>query len=179
MGEHRKALILFLILFSLLVAIPEVKVSKAESRTLVVPDDYPTVEAAVYNASEGDTVFVKKGTYDGPINQTLVINKAISLIGEDPETTILNLRPPWVFQGFDSPMVPVYGYDNAIKIQADDVEISGFTIKGEDKIYVSGRNTKISNNIQIYKERHKVCILFEAKLETGEIVLKTEEEHPQ
>ncbi|MCK4884805.1 hypothetical protein KAS24_01920 [Candidatus Bathyarchaeota archaeon] len=31
---------------------------------------------------------MKKGTYEGAINQTLAINKMISLIGEDPENTI-------------------------------------------------------------------------------------------
>ena len=112
MGEQTKALILLLILVSLAVSITEVNVAKADSRTLVVPDDYPTITAAIGNTTDGDTVFVKKGTYDGPINQTIVINQTISLIGEDPETTILSLHPPWVLKGFDSPMVPVYSYEH-------------------------------------------------------------------
>ena len=55
---------------------------KAVSRTIVVPDDYPTIIAAIANAAEGETIFVKKGTYEGLINQTLVINKTISLVGD-------------------------------------------------------------------------------------------------
>ena len=35
----------------------------AEPKTIVVPDDYPTIGWAIGNASEGDTIFVKKGTY--------------------------------------------------------------------------------------------------------------------
>jgi hypothetical protein len=68
--------------------------------TIVVPDDYLTIQDAINNAPEGAMVFVKKGTYSGPVNETIVINKTISLIGEDPQTTILNMQPPWVFESF-------------------------------------------------------------------------------
>jgi len=33
--------------------------AKASSKTIVVPDEYPTVSSAIENASDGDTVFVK------------------------------------------------------------------------------------------------------------------------
>ena len=33
----------------------------AESRTIVVPYDYPTISLAIENALAGDIVFVKKG----------------------------------------------------------------------------------------------------------------------
>ena len=59
MGEQRKALILLLILFSLLVLIPEIGIVKAEPKTIVVPDDYASIQEAIDNADEGDTVFVK------------------------------------------------------------------------------------------------------------------------
>jgi pectin methylesterase-like acyl-CoA thioesterase len=43
----------------------EVKLTRAEvSKTLIVPDQYPTIQAAVNNATAGDTIFVKKGTYN-------------------------------------------------------------------------------------------------------------------
>ncbi|MGB8276073.1 MAG: flagellar motor protein MotB, partial [Alphaproteobacteria bacterium] len=61
----------------------------AGSRTIVVPDDYPTISSAIGNATAGDTIFVKKGTYD---EQTLIINKTLSLIGEDANNTIINLH---------------------------------------------------------------------------------------
>ena len=35
---------------------------KAQTKTITVPDDYLTIQAAIGNASAGDTVFVKKGT---------------------------------------------------------------------------------------------------------------------
>jgi parallel beta-helix repeat protein len=143
----RNALVLLQILVLLVVCIPKISVAKAESRTIVVPDDYQTIAAALGNATDGDIVVVKKGTYDEPINQTLVINKTISLIGEDPETTTLNMYPAWIFKGFENAIFPKYGYANSIAILADGVEISGFTINGQGALNTSGHNTKISNNI--------------------------------
>jgi hypothetical protein len=36
---------------------------EAGSKTLVVPDDHPTIASAIGNATQGDTILVKKGTY--------------------------------------------------------------------------------------------------------------------
>lgn len=65
--------------------------SKLEFNTLSsffiwVPDNYTTIQEAINNANEGDTVFVKSGTY----YEDVVVNKTISLIGEDSATTILD-----------------------------------------------------------------------------------------
>lgn len=77
---------LLLILSFTLVSISELRIVKAEPKTIVVPDDYSTIQAAINSASEGDKIFVKSGTY---YNQSLVINKTVSLVGEDAKTTIL------------------------------------------------------------------------------------------
>lgn len=96
---------------------------KASPKTITVPDDYPTIQEAINNASAGDTVFVKSGTYyytgysfiDG-----ITIDKSISLVGENPQTTIL--KPLYYSH---------YGTQAGIHITADEVTISGFTITGE------------------------------------------------
>jgi len=77
---------LLLIFSFVLVSFPKIGIVTAEPRTIVVPDDYATISWAIGNASEGDTIYVKKGTY---YNQSLIVTKAVSLIGEDAETTIL------------------------------------------------------------------------------------------
>jgi hypothetical protein len=107
---------------------------KAQARTIVVPDDYPTVSSAIQNAGVGDTVFVKSGTYQ---EEVININKSISLIGEGVGKTILSLNPPlvetWIF--YNLLWVP----DTAIKINANDVKIQGFTINQPNDNYgVSG-----------------------------------------
>jgi pectin methylesterase-like acyl-CoA thioesterase len=121
------------------------------TETIVVPDDYLTIQDAINNAPEGAIIFVKKGTYSGPVNETIVINKTISLVGEDPQSTILNLYPAWICK-FDASNFPFYEYDWALNVQADDVELSNFTINsiGVDEgayMLINGNNTQLIDNI--------------------------------
>jgi nitrous oxidase accessory protein NosD len=103
---------LFLVIFSSVVAV------KAEAATIVVPDDFSTIQEAVEYAAEGDTVFVKNGVYTVDDNTTLVIDKTLSLIGEDPENTV-------ILGAFS-----MYPEDDvAIRVAAPNVTLSGFTIK--------------------------------------------------
>ena len=96
---------------------------KASSKTIFVPDDYPTIQTAIDNASQGDTVFVRNGTY----NENLVIEKPLSLIGEDSRgTTIVG--------------VYVYYSRDTIIVSADDVSISGFTIIGSGSFGIHVEN---------------------------------------
>ena len=66
--------------------------AKADSKTIVVPDDYPTIEAAIEIATDGNTIFVKKGVYE---ENPLEINKTISLIGEGANSTKISFDPPY------------------------------------------------------------------------------------
>ncbi|MBN1245851.1 hypothetical protein JXA31_09690 [Candidatus Bathyarchaeota archaeon] len=100
---------------------------KAGSKTLVVPDDYATIGEAVRAAAEGDLIFVKNGTYN---EQTLTINKTLSLKGESIEDTVITFHPPLYFVGWQG-VTPMYTYNEALTIYANDVEISGFTISAE------------------------------------------------
>ena len=120
--------------------------SLLNSKTLTVPDDYPTITEAIGNASTGDTVFVKKGTYEGIINQTLLINKTISLLGENASNTKISLHPPLVpYTIFTQTFL---GYDNSIRIEASGVKLAGFTITSDGGgISATGNATEISDNI--------------------------------
>lgn len=89
----------------------------AAPKTITVPLDYPTIEAAIGNASIGDTVFVKSGTYHVSGYNALTLDKPISLIGEDRTNTIIEAASYR------------YGHD-VICISADNVTVSGFTING-------------------------------------------------
>jgi len=51
-----------------------------------VPQDYTTIQEAINAANEGDTIFVRNGTY----YENVVVNKTVSLIGENRNTTILD-----------------------------------------------------------------------------------------
>jgi len=98
-------IVLFLLTVNLmLVSLPV----SASPRTVMVPDDFPTIQEAVANAQEGDTIHVRKGNYNGAI----LIDKSLTLIGENG-TTIND----WLING-----------TAAIVITHDNVTMTGFTI---------------------------------------------------
>ena len=86
---------------------------------LIVPDEYPTIQDAVDNASAGDTVFVKDGTYYVGGEYGLYINIPLSLVGEDSRKTIIY-----------SNAYASYGESSAIEIVTDHVTVTGFTLIG-------------------------------------------------
>lgn len=104
-------------------------VKQARAEMIIVPNDYSTIQEAVNAAVDGDTIFVRKGTYE---EKTLVINKTLSLIGEDAYNTKINLQPSLVWTGGWHSVVPLYAYEAPIEIHANDVELLGFTITSKE-----------------------------------------------
>ena len=147
MGTTRKAFVLLLILLSLmsLALLPSFTV-KAQTRTLTVPDQYPSISSAIENAADGDTILVKAGTYEGPVNTTIVINKSIKLIGDNAQNTIINLYPAynvtWIFA------TSQYSYTNALAITASSCVIENLTLNVNTGGFIAaqGNNILIRNN---------------------------------
>jgi len=101
------------------------------------PNNFTKIQDAIDNASDGDTVFVYKGSYIGFI----VANKAITLLGEDKNTTCI---------------IGYFAY--TITLSADGVTVSGFTIRnnasrGEGVRIDSCYNTVINNIIDTPRDR--------------------------
>ncbi|NLE06190.1 MAG: hypothetical protein GX638_15490 [Crenarchaeota archaeon] len=107
-GSLLTAFVVFCFLFSFVAGAPVFEVVKANSRTFVVPDDYSTISLALEHAVDGDVIFVKAGTY----REVLTINKAVSLIGEAKESTIINGN----------------GSGTVILVRHDNVTITGFSV---------------------------------------------------
>jgi len=99
------------------------------SKTIVVLDDYSTISAAVDHASSGDTVLVKSGVY----HENLLINKSLTVIGEDSQNTIV-IGTGGVERGKST----------VFTLAADHVRISGFTIESLDYSTASDYATGIS-----------------------------------
>jgi len=78
-------------------------------RVIYVPEDFVSIQAAIHNATSGDTVFVHQGIY----YENIVVNKSISLVGENRSTTIIDGS----------------GLGSVIMISGNRVEISGFTLR--------------------------------------------------
>jgi len=96
------------------------------------PNNYTAIQAAVNDASNGDTVFV----YDdsSPYYEKVVVNKTIDLIGENRDTTIID----------------GIGNEDVVYVSSDWVTISGFTIRNgghEGIVIVSNYNTFTGNTI--------------------------------
>ena len=131
----KSIIIIILALSVILVSFPQIEV-KAEPKTIVVPDDFPKIQEAINFSSEGDMIFVKSGTY----HENLVINKSISLVGENVDTTTVDGNPP-------------EGYRIPIKMQSDNVSVSGFKllygytgISVEDSKYCSISGNRIAGS---------------------------------
>ena len=73
-----------------------------------VPDDYETIQEAVYNANDGDIIKVVADTY----REHVFINKSITLEGADPTTTIIDGT----------------GNGTILRLEASGINITGFTI---------------------------------------------------
>jgi nitrous oxidase accessory protein len=82
----RTALVLTLIITLLVLGIAGTQVVKeAKAETIIVPDNYATIQEAVDNADDGFTIHIQEGTYSGDVN----ITKSISLKGQRPDSTII------------------------------------------------------------------------------------------
>jgi len=106
------------------------QMSTRASAIVTVPDDCPTIQEGINRAYDGDTVFVSAGTY----YEHIVVNKSISLIGENRDTTIVD--------GNGSAFV--------ISIKVDNVAVSGFTAQNGSMsgIFLSNcSDCRIENNI--------------------------------
>jgi nitrous oxidase accessory protein len=85
-----------------------------------VPDDYMTIQEAIDHAQEGDTIVVKAGTY----YENVVVNKPLTIKSQSgAENTVVCAADPT---------------KNVFEIKADNVEVTGFTIKDSANRTISG-----------------------------------------
>jgi len=128
---NRKAvsgIILVLMLIWVLTSAFDIQPSKAEPTTIIVPDNYPTIQEAINAANFGDTVYVRNGTY----YENVVVNKTISLIGESKENTIVDGGGTWA----------------VVAVEKDNVVVTGFTVRnsGSGWYYYEASGITIANS---------------------------------
>jgi parallel beta-helix repeat protein len=97
------------------------------------PGNYTTIQAAINNATNGDTIFVYNNTYNENIDTKL---KKVTIFGQDRDTTIIQGQT----------------VDPVVKISSSDVTITGFTMIGTPteiiiQVMTLMENVHISNNI--------------------------------
>jgi len=140
---HKSFTIALTTLFLLcIVTIPTTTV-KAAPKTITVPTSYPTISEAIGNATNGETILVKSGTYT---EQTIEINKSLTIMPEKNNRVTIDFHPPQSPETFFGVTMMVYA--NPITIEADNVKLSGFTIRSDGgDISANGNQIQIINNI--------------------------------
>jgi parallel beta-helix repeat protein len=109
-------------------------IQPVKAGTIIVPDDYPTIQAAIDAASPDDTLIVKDGTY----TENVDVTKRLTIKSENgAEVTIVRAA---------------ISDDYVFEVTADNVTISGFTITGyplfRAAVYCYGvRYSIVSKNI--------------------------------
>lgn len=107
----------------------------ALSRTIFVPTDFSTIQEAINYAASGDKIFVLEGMYQ----ENVVVNKSVSILGQNKNTTIIDGG----------------GVGVVVRINAENVSVSGFTVQNsgaeayECGIFVESNFSNISGNIII------------------------------
>ena len=175
--NRKTALTKILVSIFLISALAGVQAVNADPKIITVPDDFLTIQAAVANASPGDTVFVRSGSYRGGI----VIDKPILLRGEDAKTTTVfggatakdlglasvafkeNTATSFTTLTFitqnESPKIQPANFipplTFAVIVNSNDVSISDFTIMGGDRAIYSSNG----NGLRIQQNSLGTCIL--------------------
>lgn len=137
-----------ILLFSTLYLPLSENICKAKTENILTVDDdkkecpyadYTSIQEAINGASTGDTIFVYNGTYF----ENIIVNKSITLIGENKNKTIIDGG----------------GKDSVVYILADEVKISGFTIKnsGND---VLDAGIKLFSNHSIISDNNIIDNFF-------------------
>ena len=127
-------ILIFLIMISQYVAAVNPSLKLDTSPLIVVPDQHPTIQSAIDNASEGTTIFVKNGTY----NEHIDITKSLKIYGSDTAPTIIRSS-----EGGD-----------VVNIRANNVTFARFRIEGDIRaragIYIQqSHDNQILDNVVV------------------------------
>jgi len=143
------ALVILIGVFTIIDVCFDTITMSARATTLYVggsqPGNYSTIQEGINDALPGDTIYVYAGTYEGD----LVIDKTLTLLGEDKNTTIIDATSR------------IYGI---LINYANYVNISGFTIEGANTY-----NIRLfpSNHSHIYDNILKNSLSFGVGMNPG------------
>ncbi len=137
---YKKGLVLgIIILFVGASIIPSTIGTISKKTTLPNSTSSGYIQDLIDNASDGDTIYIPSGIY----YERIIINKSISLIGEDKDTTIIDSQQS--------------GY--IVSVSADRINLSGFTICNGVSygIRIHSNNNTISDN-NILNNEYGICL---------------------
>jgi len=109
--------------------------------TIIVPDDYPTIQEAIDAAHIDDMIYVRNGIY----YENIVIDQPVSIIGENKENTIIDGSKMGSVVVIDSINITITGFS----IQNSGEEYSDCGIKEIQQYPQETNNINITGNIII------------------------------
>jgi nitrous oxidase accessory protein len=130
-------IILTLFLVSFFTLAFYVQLVKSGSKIIIVPDEVRSIQEAIDTANDGDTIYVRAGTY----HENLVVNKTVLLVGENKD------------------VVNIDGQENGdvIYITANNVCIKGFTIRNSGCSYGNSGILLYYSNCSIILDNNLIC----------------------
>jgi nitrous oxidase accessory protein len=137
-------IILVTVFLTSLIIYQPINVEAVSPKTIVVPDQCPTIQAAIDSSTNGNTILIKSGIYD---EKTLEINKSITIIGENAEDTIITLHPPYNVTWITT--TPFFNFSNAISIVANNFALVNLTVVIAEPggyIFANGQQIQITGN---------------------------------
>jgi len=128
-------LLMFTVFFEVFVYSPNLPINltnldftvnnSSTSQTVIVPTDFQSIQEAINNVANGAMILVKKGVYYGGI----VINKSITLLGEERDFTIIDSN----------------GSSDVITVLSNSCTICSFTIRNGGTSYPANCGIKLCN----------------------------------
>src|SRR5262245_61817242 len=123
----KRRVIMLTAAFALLVSAGQPGGAQGAPTTIVVPRDYPTIQAAVDAAAPGSTINVKSGTF----TEEVVIGKDLNLRGAGVGSTVIKSPSRLTPYAFDSRQAPPTPLTAIVRVaHSAHVRMSGLTISG-------------------------------------------------
>ena len=104
----------------------------AFAATILVPNNFTTIQAAINAANPGDVILVENGVY----NEKLSINKTISIIGISGRPIVNYNYPPTI----SDPVINIIG---PCRVEIQNIEVNGGTYDPLFSDYVGGSSKGI------------------------------------
>jgi len=118
-----------LLLVSALIILTNIYPALSNPATLLVPSQYPTIQAAITAAGPGDTIIVATGIYNE--SNLVITQNGLTLQGESRVNTIIDGQN---------------GNNHVIAVKANNVVVRGFTIRNARTVYKAGIWCNSSSN---------------------------------
>jgi parallel beta-helix repeat protein len=151
--------------------------AKSSPGTITVPDDYPTIQAAINAASPGDTIFVRAGFYhENLILQNRPDLRLIGELGADLLTSTViysaNINEDVIFIESSSPNVTVskfyvegapYSHSGILVLSSGCVISDNVITQNSFGLLIGGNDSKITGNIVAHNNNGGIYISFSSR----------------